>query len=70
MTAIVSLSTFGTGLRTISNCWECPHRSPGFLSEPSTCCYGERKKTPWYYICERDRVPEHCPLRKGIPEVP
>jgi threonine dehydrogenase-like Zn-dependent dehydrogenase len=48
----------------LKTCEKCPYCSRGFLSEASTCAYGDRKKTPYDFFASNVDIPDHCPLPK------
>lgn len=48
--------------REVRRCSECIHRSPGFMSEPATCVWGDRAQNPYDWLCDDNGIPEHCPL--------
>lgn len=45
----------------ITDCFRCPHYSPGFLSEPGECDYF-KEAYKWFTPRQGIGIPEWCPL--------
>lgn len=58
------MSDIRYALIDVKSCSACPYHSPEQGWVIGTCVHGLRRKTPYDFRCERDRLPDHCPLPK------